>query len=738
VIRKLPLFFMFIATLLSLAQAQRKILTIEGIFAEGGITGREPENIQWSPDGSKLSFIQRDDAGEHGELWYVDTASGEKKVLVSEAKLATLSPSLEKIQNEREKERVTRYSVAAYRWSPDSKRLLFDSRGQLWMYNLDNGTAFQFTSNPEASLDPKFSPDGARVSYVRHHNLYVQTVSGKKEKQLTRDKDDNLLNGEVDWVYAEELEVRSNYFWSPDGNQIAFLQMNETQVPTYPITDWIPTHPKVDQEKYPKAGDPNPGVRLGVVGSTGGRVKWVNLTEDSDIYIPRFGWMRNGMLWAEVLNRAQDKIDLYFVDSKSGHARKVLSEGDDTWIDVTNDFRILKSGDRFLWSSWRDGHTHLYLYSFDKTNPLAADAKLERQITKGDFEILGLEGTDEDAGTVYVTANPGDPRQQKLYAAKLDGSDFHPVLKPAGTEKTSFADSGKMFVSDYAAPLQPSVYSLCKTDGTCRPFWEPHKMEEYGLSQEKDLEFKGEDSTVLYGQLLLPSSGSSPANGKIPLVVYIYGGPAGQTVRNDWIGTTGLFHRVLAQRGFAVFTVDNRGSPHRGKKFSSAIRHQFGAVELRDQLTVLDQLLSQYPQLDKDRIGIWGWSNGGAMTLYALTHSDRFKVGVSVAPVTDWHNYDSIYTERYMGSPKDNAKGYEQSSITSAARQLSGSLLLVHGTSDDNVHMQNSIQMIDALIKSGKQFRLMMYPNKTHGIAGAASRTQLFHMIEEHFEHELK
>jgi dipeptidyl-peptidase-4 len=738
VTRKLPFIFLVLSTCISFTQAQRKPLTIEAIFAEGGITGREPENLQWSPDGSRLSFIQRDDAGEHGELWYVDAATGEKKVLVSEAKLATLSPPMEKIQNEREKERLSRYSVAAYRWSPDSKRLLFDSRGQLWMYNLDHGIAFQFTSNPEPSLDPKFSPDGTRVAYVRHHNLYVQTVAGKKEKQLTRDKDENLLNGEVDWVYAEELEVRSNYFWSPDGSQIAFLQMDETQVPTYPITDWIPTHPKVDAEKYPKAGDPNPAVRLGVVGSTGGRVKWISLTEDTDIYLPRFGWIRNGMLWAQVLNRAQDKIDLYFIDVKSGRSRRVLSETDDAWINVTNDFRILKSGDRFLWSSWRDGHTHLYLYSFDSANPLGSDARLERQITNGDFEMLGVEGVDEEAGVVYVTANPGDPRQQKLYGVKLDGSDFHPVLQPAGTEKSSFDSSGRAFISQYAAPLQPSTYSLCKTDGICHLFWEPRSIKEYELSADKDLVFNSDDGTTLYGQLLLPPADSTPPGGKLPLIIYIYGGPAGQTVRNDWIGTTGLFHRLLAQRGFAVFTLDNRGSPHRGRKFSTAIRHQFGAVELKDQITALDQLLAQYPQLDKDRIGIWGWSNGGSMTLYTLTHSDRFKAGVSVAPVTDWHNYDSIYTERYMGSPKDNAKGYEQSSITAAAKQLSGSLLLVHGTSDDNVHMQNSIQMIDALIKSGKKFRMMMYPNKTHSIAGPPARNHLFHMIEDHFERELK
>ena len=248
--------------------AARKPFTIEAIFAEGGLTGRVPENVKWSPDGSKVSFVQRDDAGEHGQLWYADAATGEKKVLVSEAKLALLSPPLSKVKDEREKERLARYHVAAYVWSPDSKQLLFDSQGQLWLYNVENGTAVQFTSAPEASQDPKFSPDGSHLAYVRKHNLYVRPLAGNKgERQLTKDKDENLLDGEVDWVYAEELGVRSNYFWSPDNREIVFLQMDETQVPAYPITDWLPTHPKVDPEKYPKAGDPNPGVRLGVVGA---------------------------------------------------------------------------------------------------------------------------------------------------------------------------------------------------------------------------------------------------------------------------------------------------------------------------------------------------------------------------------------------------------------------------------------------------------------------------------------
>ncbi|PYX59876.1 MAG: hypothetical protein DMG73_07740, partial [Acidobacteria bacterium] len=322
----------------------KKQLTIEAIFAEGSLTGRAPETVKWGPDGSRVSFVQREDSGEHGELWYVDAATGEKKILVSEAKLAMLSPPPEKIKDEREKERLTRYHVAAYSWAPDSKHLLFDSQGQLWLYDLSNGTAVQFTSAPEPSEDPKFSPDGSHLAYVRKHNLFVRPISARDEKQITIDKDESVLNGEVDWVYAEELGVRSNYFWSPNNKDIVFLQMNENLVPTYPITDWLPTHPKVDMEKYPKAGDPNPSVRLGVVGADGGKVKWISLTKETNIYIPRFGWVRDGLLWAEVMNRAQDTMDLYFIETHSGHSRKVLTESSpDAWVNVNDDFRILKS-----------------------------------------------------------------------------------------------------------------------------------------------------------------------------------------------------------------------------------------------------------------------------------------------------------------------------------------------------------------------------------------------------------
>jgi dipeptidyl-peptidase-4 len=725
----------------------KKPLTIEAIFADGGITGRPPETIQWTPDYTKFSLIQRDDSGEQGELWSVDPATGQETLLVNETKLATLAPPLEKLKDEREIERIIRYHVDPYRWSPDSKHLLFIPHGQLWLYSLDNGTAVQISASSDPSVDPKFSPDGSRLAYVRKHNLYVRPVSGDVETQINRDKDDkkkesNLLNGEVDWVYAEELNVRSNYFWSPDGKNIAFLRMDETRVPTYPITDWMPTHPSVDMQKYPQAGDPNPVVRLGIVSASGGDTKWISLTDDHDTYIPRFGWISDGILWAEVLNRAQDNLDLYFIEAHSGRSRKVLTENTpDAWVNVNDDMTILKSGDHFLWSSWRDGTTQLYLYSFDKANPLAYDAKFERQLTKGDFEMLGVAGMDEAAGVVYVNCNKDDPRQQQLYAVKLDGTGLQRVSQEDGTHRPTFAEDGKHYVDEFSALMTPPRVSTCSASGSCKKIWDSRSVDAFGLTAPKFLEFKADDGTILYGELVLPPESTPTA--KIPLIVNIYGGPGGQTVTNswieDWVGSSGLFHQLMAQRGFAVFTVDNRGTPARDRKFMTAIRHQYGAIELKDQLAALDQLFAQYPQLDRNRVGIWGWSNGASMTLYAMTRSNVFKAGAAVAPVTDWHNYDSIYTERNNGLPGDkNSTSYVDLDLPKVADKLQGSLLLAHGTGDDNVHFQNSIQMVEALIQAGKQFRFMVYPRKTHSMRGAEDRDHLFHQIEDHFERELK
>lgn len=708
-------------------------LTIESIYAPNGLTGRAPDTIQWSPDGKKVSYFLHQEQGEQADLYYIDVTLGKPTVLVTSEKIAAMKPPVTGSKDDREKDNRARYHVAGYHWAPDSEHILFDSNGQLWYYTLSTGKYVPLSKQEESAVDPKFSADGKQLSYVRKHNLVVKPVSGGAEKTLTNDTDENLLNGEVDWVYSEELDVRSNYFWSPDSSKIVFMQMNETKIPPYPITDYIPQHPTVYQEKYPKVGDPNPEVRLGVVNAGGGAVKWIHLTDEKDMYIPRFGWVRDGVIWATVLNRAQNQLDLYFVDAASGKSRRVMSEKSDTWIETDDNFQILKSADKFIWPSWRDGHTHLYLYSFDKANPLGADAKLVNQITKGDFEVFDTNGVDDATGTVYVTTNAGDARQRELCSVKLDGSDFQ-VLAKGGTNQATLAPNSKYYVDHYSAITTPPQLSFCTVGGSCNTFWQSKSVDPYKLVPPQFVDFKAEDGTVLHGIIYLPPDN---AGKKIPLLNNPYGGPHGQTVRDEWGDANFLFNEILLRDGIAVLQVDNRGMGARGKKFAAALMYNFGEVEIKDQLDSIDQALAKFPQLDGSRMGWWGWSYGGYMTLMAMTHSDRFKAGIAVAPVTDWKNYDSIYTERYAGLVPQFEAGYKKGSPITYAGNLKGHLLEIHGTSDDNVHMQNTMQMVYALINAGKQFDLMIYPRKTHSISGPGTRVHLFTRIQSFFQHEL-
>lgn len=725
-------FLCLLLTAASLAQqaAPPTELTIEKIYAHGGITGRAPEFVKWSPDGQRLSYVQRDDSGKHAQLFYVDPATAQPAVLVGEEKLRSLAPPLAAVKNEITRDELTRYGVAAYQWAPDSKHLLFNAHGQLWYYDLATGTS---TALATGASDPKFSRDGARVAYLRDHDLVVQDLRKRASRRLTRDGGPKLLNGEVDWVYKEELDVRSNYFWSPDGGQIAFLQMNETAVPTYPVTEFLGDHVTLEDTRYPQAGDPNPAVRLAVVSTTGGKPRWIDLP-GGDLYIPRFGWVRDGLLWAEVLNRAQNQLDLYFADANTGRVRLMLRETDPHWIEVNDDFQVLSSGDAFLWKSWRTGHHHLYLYSFDKQAPLASDARLERALTSGDWEVSGVDTVDDAAGIVYFTANKDDPRQQQLYRVHLDGTGLERVSREPGTHAATFAPAPRYYVDTYSALLTPPRLSLCDTTGACRQIWASHDVAPFHLVTPQWVNFKAADgSTTLYGMLMLPPG----ATGKVPLILNPYGGPQGQVVKDAWGGPNWLFDNYMAQHGFAILQVDNRGMGARGRQFAAATQYRFGEVALADQLAALHQALAQFPALDANRVGFWGWSFGGYMTTFALTHSDAFRAGVAVAPVTNWRLYDSIYTERYMGLPQEHEQDYLRTSTTTSAADLRGRLLIAHGSSDDNVHFQNTVQFVEALIKAGKPYDLQLYPGKTHSISGPEDRGQLFHRIQEQFTREL-
>ena len=713
-----------VASLPAVSQAPQKILTVETIFGHGPIIGRPPDGLTWSPDGKHLTYL------EGGELNDLDPATGKLHVLVSRAKLASLSGAA---GSETDRDHRDRYKMASYLWAPDSAHLMFDSNGRLWIYDLHNGTGVQIGFTGTASGDdPKFSPDGKSISFVRDHGLSVVRVNdpGTPTIAVTPAPNPNTLNGEVDWVYLEELETRSNYFWSPDSKSLAFLQMNEAEVPQYPITDWIPTHPTVTPQRYPQPGDPNPDVHVGVVSATGGKTVQIKVPiQAGKDYIPRFGWVDHKTLWIETLTRDHKHRDLYFADVANGQARVALQLTDDNFIDDNYDVSV---GDgTIVLTNWVDGHNHLYLYSYNQSNPGAA--KLERQLTKGDFEVGEVFAVDHAAKTVDFASNEGNPLEQQLWQASFNG-ERKQLSTVAGFHIGNFAPAGDGFVDRRSARLDPPVLSLCQAGGSCHEFWQTRALEAYHLRAPERLEVKASDGTMLYGTLLLPE-GASPAS--VPLIVNPYGGPGSLTVANRWSESV-LFDELLAQHGFAVLHADNRGMGMRGRAFAQAAYHNFGPIQLEDQLAVVDAALAKYPQLDPKRLGWWGWSWGGTFTLYAMTHSDRFRAGVAVAPVTDWRNYDSIYTERYMSEPGDFLKGYKDFSVVNSAANLKGRLLLAHGTSDDNVHMENTVQFVQKLIEAGIPYDLQIFPRKTHSIAGPDVRTLLYNRILAHFEQYLK
>jgi dipeptidyl-peptidase-4 len=700
-----------------------KPATVEQIYRQEQAT-RPPGGIAWSPDGTRLSFI-----AENGDLLAFDGGTATSHVLVDHDKMRALnSPST----SEHDLNNRARYKVPSYFWVPDSKHLLFDSNGQLWFFDLANKTGLQVASTGAGSGDdPKFSPDGTYLSYIREHNLYVRRLRDSNiANRLTDSQADTVLDGEVDWAYEEELDVRSNYFWSPDSRHVAYLQMNESLVPEYPIADWIPTHATVDRQRYPQPGDPNPAVRVGVVGANGGKTKWIKLPlESGSDYVPRFGWVNSQTLWIEVLTRDQKKLTLYFAGLAGDQLQPVLTRTDEKFLDGSYDLNFF--GSNFLLTSWRDGYSHLYLYGFDGTNPLGGPASLAKQLTAGRWEVANVMGVDQVTHSVYYLSNEGDPRQQQIWEIGLNGEGKHQVSQSGEWHEPIFSPNTNYFADVVSSTDTPPMVKMCRHQTECQTIWKAPL--DALLTPPVPVESKAADgATTLYGRLVLPPGKTETAS--VPLIVNPYGGPYAQTVTGKWAARERLFDEILLQSGFAVLHVDNRGMAGRGRDFAQAAYHNFGPVQLGDQIAALDQTLQAYPQLDPKRLGWWGWSWGGSFTLYALTHSDRFRAGVAVAPVTDWQNYDSIYTERYLGLPAANADVYRDDSVANAAANLKGRLLLVQGTGDDNVHFENSIQFIQQLIDADLPYDLQLYPRKTHGIDGAEASAHLFARILAHFQ----
>ena len=702
---------------------------------ERGITSGAPASPVWSPDSKRLTYIagDADATGKSGDIVQIDPETGKSTILATADQLNKLSADA---VDEKDKDHRARYAMSDYLWAPDSKHLLLDKGGRLWLYDIAAGTGSLVVDTQSGSGDdPKFSPDAKFVSYLRNHNLYVHPVSGGAETAVTNTTPDTLLNGEVDWVYLEELDVRSNYFWSPDSRSIAYLQMDEAKVPQYPITDFIPIHATIDNQRYPQPGDPNPNVRVGIAAAKGGKTRFIELPfSANNDYIPRFGWVDSDTVFIEVLTRNHQHLSIYFADTRTGKTRLVTSDSDPKFLNFSTDLEILPHG-RFLLQSWRDGHNHIYLYSFDEHNPLSADATVTRQLTQGDYEVQDVIVEPNTETIFYMATVEGNPLKLSLWSIQPDGSNKQKLTPDFGRVSAPIAPNGSHFSLRVSDRATPPVVSMCTVGQSCIPLWKAKPLAAAtGVTSSIVTVTAADGKTKLYGYLTLPAS-TTPAS--VPLILSPYNGPLPfAEVMDAWDSPS--FDEILAQHGFAVLNVDGRGTGGRGREFVQASYHNFGPVQFSDQLAALDQILSRYPQLDPKRLGWWGWSWGGTFTLYALTHSDRFRAGAAVAPVPDYRNYDSIYTERFLGLPAENPQVYKDAATITTAANLKGRILIAHGTGDDNVHISNTIQFLQPLIDAGIPYDLQLFPRKTHSIAGPTARNELFTRILWHFDTYLK
>ena len=708
---------------------ERQNLTVEAIYGSimGKIFKNYPSGLRWLPKSDRFSYIQRDKKNGSAALVVENARNGKQRAILTSNDLQYITPQGDTVH----------IPLQSYQWFPNENALLFTFEGDVWYYSLKARTLKRLTNTEAAEEEVQIAPNNQWISYVRENNLYVLNIHSGQEKQLTTDGSATILNGKLDWVYQEELVGRGifrGHWWSPDSRFIAYLQFDESNVPQYPLVDWMPYHPTVEMMHYPKAGDPNPVVKLGVVSIHSGETVWMDTGDNPDVYIPRVYWLPNSQQVAFMrLDRLQQHLEFFFADITTGTARKVLEENAPDFINVGDFVYFFKKKDYFLWGSEKSGYRHLYIYDYQ--------GNLIQQLTSGNWMVTTFLGVDKDENWVYFTATEKSVVERHLYRINTNGQGFKRLSKTEGTHTIQLASSGKYYIDNYSNLLTPFVITVHKNTGKTLRELARSKVnlaKEYNIRVPEIFTFKGPNTGITYYASIIKPPHFDPSK-KYPVLIYVYGGPHAQVVRNTFGYTRFLWHLMMAQKGFIIFSMDNRGSWGRGHDWEKQVYRQLGKLELLDQLEGV-AFLKQQPYVDPQRIGIWGWSYGGYMTLYAMTHSQVFRAGISVAPVTDWRDYDTIYTERYMGLPQDNPEGYRNSSPVFAADSLHGRLFLVHGTGDDNVHFQNSVQMVDRLIDAGKPFHFMMYPQQMHGISARPDRIHLFrlmtHFLLEHLKGE--
>ena len=689
------------------AAGGKKPVTLEAVAAsrDAGAV----KSLAWAPDGTRFAF-EKD-----GAIRVYDVASRSSREVVREYVLASEAEAPPEASRSHWRNR--RVREQKIQWFPSGDKLLLTIDGDLFVVRLPESDWVQLTSTPEAEHDPKLSPDGRRVSLRRGHDLYVLDTGSRKVKRLTRNGSPTRWNAELDWVYPEELNLGTAHWWSPNSKRIAYLQFDIGREMLYPHADLLKLRAVAEPQRYPQAGTPNADVRLGVVSATGGRTRWLGLGDTRDALIARVHWLPDSKsLAVQRLNRVQNRLELLIVPARGGKPRTLLEETDPYWVNITDDLRFLENSDQLLWTSERDGRRHIYLYS------LAGD--LEARLTSGEWEVTGVAGVDESRGRVYFLSTEESPLERHLYSVKLDGRDRRRLTQLPGVHGISMSPACQYYLDNHSNQTQPPRRTVHDNQGEqLAIFQEADRaaIEEYELLPAEVIQVRAPDGARLYARLTKPA-GFQPGE-KHPAVVLVYGGPHAQQIRDSWRGAN--WAQALAHRGFVVWQLDNRGSAGRGHAWEAKLYRRFGKQELADQREGVRHLIS-LGFVDPSRIGIYGWSYGGFMTIYSLLHApELFRAGVAGAAVTDWRHYDTIYTERYLGLPDDNEEGYRLSSPVHFADQLTGALLLLHNFEDDNVLFQHTLRMADALERADKPFEMMIYPQKAHGVTGEARKHML-------------
>lgn len=695
------------------AWAQGKLLTIDDIYdpvKRVDFNGNPPRNLDWLKDGDAYLQGRTDRQTRTSALLKVNARTGESVPFFDAARMEAALLKLGGMSAQAARELAHRDS---YHLNPAQTAVLLNYGNDLIYYELGSATALRLTNNPEEEFEEDFSPDGRLVSFVRDNNLYVVDIATQRERALTTDGKAIVLNGRLDWVYEEEVYGRGNrrgYWWSPDSTRIAFLRLDEIDVHNFPVVDHIPRDQVVEETAYPLAGEPNPRVRLGISSAIGGTPRWADISryEPTDLLISRVGWTPDSQrVIYEAQNREQTYLDLNTASARDGQTATLFRDQTPAWIGAQDTPRWLKDGS-FLWRSERNGWMHLYHYS--------ADGKLIKQITDGKWEVRSVDGIDEAKGLIYFSSTEHSPIAEQIYRINLDGTGLTRLTHTEGAHRVTFNPASSMFIDSWSDINTPTQVRLYKADGTLQRVIDENKVEalkQYKLGTPEFLQVKTRDGFVMEAMMIKPPD-FDPSK-KYPVLEFTYSGPHAPQVRNSWGRDTYLWHQLMAEKGYIIWICDNRTASGKGAESVWPVYKNFGALELRDLEDGLDYLKSQ-PYVDATRIGLWGWSFGGFMTSYALTHSTSYKIGISGGTVTDWDNYDSVYTERYMQTPQHNPEGYKVSAPMAAAQNLHGKLLLLHGAIDDNVHTANVMQFIYALQKAGKQFEFMLYPKSRHGV----------------------